>query len=436
MPDLACRHRGAAAAPGVHRCDSPKLVGLKLVSAAMCGGCHYHDHPPAAARPDARHLLPCLRRGAEIGVGEFACAHPSHPRATDAECRGCPDYLFPVLTPETPAAVVRDMAGLPPHPQPDKWWGWPNVRAGYLLAADAAVATTPPYPGGFAGRGVVIAGGGNYFPSAYVTARVLRHVGCRLPIQLWHFDGEVTDPMRDAVRPYGVECVNADAVARKEKFRFLEGNWWKGWQLKPFAVARSPFREVLYLDADCYPARDPSFLFDWAPYRERGAAFWPDLTTSAYLLPDAAWEAFGLRPGWLPLESGQFLVNKEACWRELHLALWYNAHADYVYRLIWGDKDTLNLAWRRHGTHYAMPHPRAGWDVHTILQYGPDGDVLFQHRCQDKFRLAAGRYASVSQHHAVNRRNPNLAHEDACFAFLDDLRRTGVVAETGEVRGE
>src|SRR5439155_6922997 len=138
--------------------------------------------------------------------------------------------------------------------------------------------------------------------------------------------------------------------------------------------------EVLFLDADCYPTRDPSFLFDWPPYRERGATFWPDLPASAWMLRPETWAVFGARPGWQALESGQLLIDKRACWRELQLALWYNAHADLVYNILWGDKDTFNVAWRRLGTEYSMPRTRSDWDVHTILQYGPDGGVLFQHR--------------------------------------------------------
>jgi hypothetical protein len=278
----------------------------------------------------------------------------------------------------------------------------------------------------------VIAGGANYFASAYVTVRVLRHVGCRLPIQLWHFSGELTGAMRDALRPYGVECVDADRVAAEHPFRFLHGHWWKGWQLKPYAVAHSPFREVLFLDADCYPTRDPGFLFDWAPYRERGATFWPDLRTSEYLLKPERWTVFGTRPGWVALESGQLLINKKACWRELQLALWYNAHADFVYHIVWGDKDTFNVAWRRLGTHYSMAQPVCDWDTHTILQYGPDGTVLFQHRCQDKFRLAGGRFASTYQRGGANLYNPRLAHEDLCFQFLDELRQEGFALEPTE----
>jgi len=48
----------------------------------------------------------------------------------------------------------------------------------------------PPH-GAFDGAGVVIAGGGNvYFSSAVVVARLLRALGCYLPVELWVAKGE------------------------------------------------------------------------------------------------------------------------------------------------------------------------------------------------------------------------------------------------------
>ncbi len=431
----ACRHRGGETG-GAYRCHSPKLVGLKLVTAETCRGCYCRDHnggdpPPAGPCPPAR-LLPCLHLGRDTGERSpvYECRHPRHGRTTLAGCRTCPDYLFPLLTPQTPAAVVREMIGAPPRPQPDGWWSWPSVQQAYREAAADAAGGPAAVPAG-EGRGIVVVGGGKYFASAYVTVRVLRHVGCRLPVQLWHLAGEVTGPMAALLRPHAVECVDADRLAETRPFRFLEGHWWKGWQLKAYALAHCPFREVLLLDADCYPVRDPTFLFDWSGYRERGAVFWPDCASSAGLLTPAHWRAFGLETGGPPLESGQVVVDRVRRAAELRLALWYNAHADFVYRILWGDKDTFNVAWHRLGTPYAMPRPDCGWDTHTLLQYGPDGEVLFQHRCRDKFRLEEGGFEGTPQFFPANQYNPRLAHEGLCFSFLAELRRLLSGGRTG-----
>lgn len=339
------------------------------------------------------------------------------------------------INPETPPGLTRKIIGLPPTPPPPGYWKWPNVQEAYRLAADDHVRATTAYPGGYRGRGVVVVGGGRYLVSAYVTIRILRHVGCRLPIELWHLRGEVDEPMRRLLRVYRVECRDADEEAQRRPFRFLHGHWWKGWQLKPYAVACSRFREVLMLDADSYPTRDPEYLFDWSPYREKGAVFWPDLITSAHLLTPEKWAVFGAEPRQPPFESAQLLVDKRRCWRQLQLALWYNAHADFVYHILWGDKDTFNVAWRKLKRDYAMPRPTSDWDTHTILQYGPGGEVLFQHRCQDKFRLEPVSYESNCQPFPSNRFNPRLAHEEACFRFLDELRHDWRPQQTATSKG-
>ncbi|GIW80411.1 MAG: hypothetical protein KatS3mg105_2218 [Gemmatales bacterium] len=58
-----------------------------------------------------------------------------------------------------------------------------------------------------------------------------------------------------------------------------------------------------------------------------------------------------------------------------------------------------------------MPGKSPGWNQHTIVQYDFDGQIVFQHRCQDKWRLAG------------NRRNDSLANEDLCFNLVADLRK-------------
>lgn len=425
-----CRHRGPAVEPGVHRCLSPKLVGLKLVTVEMCRGCYCRNHRQSATLSEPPpHLVACAHLGSDTGRRQggapvHTCSHPDHQRTTEADCRACPDYLFPVLTPQTPVEEVRRHLDLPPRPQTEGWWSWPNVQEAQRRAATHQLTLLPPCPRRYCGRGVVIAGGGRYFPAAYVTVRVLRHVGCALPIELWHLAGEVNAAMRRSLRPFGVRCVNADMVARRHPFRFCEGHWWKGWQLKPYAIVHSSFREVLFLDADCYPARDPTFLFDWPGYRERGSVFWPDIEASRGLFSPEVWALFGVAPQeCMPFESGQLLVDKRRCWRELSLALHYNAHADFMYRILWGDKDTFLIAWRRLGREYGMMWPSSGWDTHTILQYDDHGEPLFLHRCRDKWRLELDTFASSPQHFAANEYNPRLAHEDFCFGCLEELRQ-------------
>jgi hypothetical protein len=354
-------------------------------------------------------------------------------------CRTRPDYRrlwdgadgrvpesrvpWPMLSPDMPVEVVRELLPLPPRPQPDGWWGWENVQEAQRRLAAARAAAVPPYPGPAAGRGVIVIGGGKYFPAAYVTLRVLRHVGCRLPLQLWHLAGELDDGWRQALEPLDVACVDADALARTHPFRFLHGHWWKGWQLKAYALAHCPFREVLLLDADSYPTRAPEFLFDLPAYREHGAVFWPDGPAANGLLGPDKMAVFGLGPHeGRPTESGQVLLDRRACWRELSLALHYNAQADFTYRILYGDKDTFPVAWKALGRPHGRLWPECGFSSNTILQYDHRGAVLFQHRALDKFRLEATEFLSTPQYHTENQYTPTLVHEDFCFQALADLQ--------------
>jgi hypothetical protein len=63
-----CRHRGEETSPAVYRCHSPKLVGLKLVTAVICRDCYCRDHEPAAQPLSRLALLPCAYLGADTGA--------------------------------------------------------------------------------------------------------------------------------------------------------------------------------------------------------------------------------------------------------------------------------------------------------------------------------------------------------------------------------
>lgn len=272
---------------------------------------------------------------------------------------------------------------------------------------ERAAATLPPYPGGFDGQGVVIAGGGKYFPSVWVCVRMLRDLGCELPVELWHLGpDELSDEMRRIVEPWGVTCVDVFEVRRSRPARSV-----RGWEVKAYAAAYSRFHDVLLLDADNVPVLDPSFLFSCPQYRKCGALFWPDGRTLEQDNP--IWRLTGVPYRDEPaFESGQLLVDKGRCWRPLLLALWMNEHSDFWYRHIYGDKDTFHLAWRKLEMEYAMPSRGIKVIPHTLCQHDFDGRRLFQHRVGDKW-AADGR----------NERVPGFVHQERCWQFQDELHR-------------
>jgi hypothetical protein len=278
-----------------------------------------------------------------------------------------------------------------------------NARA----AGEQFISRIPAYPGRFRGRGIVICGGGvKYFTSAWVCINMLRHVGCSLPVQLWHLGEEEMDrEMEKLVEPLGVVCVDASRVRRQHPARILNG-----WELKPYAVLHSPFREVLLLDADNVPVVNPEFLFDCPQFLKTGAIFWPDL----YVLErsEAIWRYCGVRPRTeREFETGQLLANKQVCWRALNLAMWYNQHSDFFYQHLHGDKDTFHLAFRKLDQPYAMAAKSIRRLSGTMCQHDFKGRRIFQHRNTDKWNLFL-----------INRKVRGFRFEEHCRDYVRQLR--------------
>lgn len=367
----------------------------------------------------------CNECPGRVRLKVFGCA--LHETTTNKQCQACPDWMLhpDQAYPGMPLAKMRDLIGGPARRWPEGWAGWAVTWEAHRLELEAvALGLTEGCPENTkgVGRGIVIcAGGWRFFASLYVTLRVLRHVGCTLPVEVWHLGPKELDPLMEVVlQPYG-PLVWRDGIAEAKRLG-IERRILGGWELKPFAVQHSAFAEVLFLDADCYPTRDPSSIFDFDGYRGLGAIFWPDLNP----LKGKQWQSVGLEDRReKAFESGQFLVNRVKCWKALALTNYMNDHSDFWCNMgggpgFYGDKDTFHACWRKLGQDYVMA-PRCRYSVHTYLQRDPDaGDVLFQHRTRDKFRLASHRFATL-QNGAKNQHNAVLQHEDFCFACLKEL---------------
>lgn len=298
-----------------------------------------------------------------------------------------------------------------------------------IMAAEADVfaESIPAYPEGkFSGRGVVISGGGKYWPSAYVTVRMLRHVGCDLPIQVWYLGAAERDDSYDALlAPFGVEVVDTLAHPQAALTRNLTG--FAGhppFQAKSFAVLHSPFEEVLMLDADNYPCRNPTDLFNSSGYRKTGGIFWPD---GAFTNKLTRWEQWGVKKfgpdcGW---ETGQYVIHKRLAWRQINMARWYDDHGDWCYGGMshhdHGDKGSHRVGWARFRTAPEFFSTRCIWKAVAFLQLGSDGETIFVHRCRGKFLLKRSVFASTPQN-SFNRRY-GLPGEKEAFGFLEELRQ-------------
>ena len=278
--------------------------------------------------------------------------------------------------------------------------------------ASEYLKTIPTYPEGqFEGRGIVIcAGGVRYLTCAWVLINMLRKHGCTLPIELWYLGEDEGDPQWiDLVKPLGVECIDAHKVRDRHPHPRLGG-----WESKAYAILHSRFKEVLLLDADNVPVKDPAFLFDTPEYKQTGAVFWPDCGCTSS--DCSAWDVFGVDKAMYlderEQESGQILINKESGWEALHLCNWFNMNSDFFYQHVYGDKDTFLFAWRRLAMPYTMVEKPASVIPYSLLQYDLSGNPIFQHRIHDKWSLSG------------NHQTKSFQHERECSQFVDQLNRT------------
>lgn len=244
--------------------------------------------------------------------------------------------------------------------------------------AEEFIKKIPPYPAHrFSSKGIVICGGGKkYLPSIWILVNMLRRLGCQLPIELWHLgQEEIGSRAKQFLRPFNVHCIDALEVQKDYPSRTL-----RGWESKPYAIIHSSFEEVLFLDADNFPVKDPSYLFESEAYLKNGAIFWPDIGQLSE--DDPIWKICGIKYQAEPeFETGQILVNKKQCWNALQLTMWYNEYSDFFYRYIHGDKDTFHLAFRKLNQPYSMvPHLAKTTQEHIFYQHDFQGNRIFQHR--------------------------------------------------------
>jgi SAM-dependent methyltransferase len=261
-----------------------------------------------------------------------------------------------------------------------KWLTCPTTWARHLhglRAVLAAPAPTPPTDG----DGVVYVGGGKFWPGIVVGCKLLREVGCTLPIQVWYRGTcEPVDPA--AVEGLGVELVDADAMSeRLDDNRVPVGAATTGgWEAKTYALTHCPFRRVLFLDADAYCVADPKPLFDQLDGTV-AVVFWRDLHCCEgnvkwlSIWPDGA-------SGVPAFQGGQFVLDRGAGGRLLTAAHWINQHSDFYYKHMFGDQDAWRVALAATGS----PHRCLGaaeWPG-TAFVCKVGGQPLVVHRCQGK----------------------------------------------------
>ncbi|KAI8468938.1 MAG: mannosyltransferase putative-domain-containing protein [Monoraphidium minutum] len=294
------------------------------------------------------------------------------------------------------------------------------------------MAEMPPYPAAaFSGRGLVTVGGGmRYIIPAWIMVHQLRHKGCSLPVEMWYPISEYPpQAVVDAFEKLGVTSrkldfrgLNITSFKDDPKSKSFDPTGMARFTIKVAALLLSRFQEVIYLDADNIPLRDPSFLLDSPEYNATGALLWQDFWDNT-LAPEAEAMLGVPRGEWHPgsFESGQMVVDKKRHWRGLLAAAYFNSYAHFWYEVFTcflgkGDKETFayGMAAAREpsyvmpmgpgalgttGTSMSCNHRthlcRDEFTGNTMVQYDAAGAPLFLHsnlhkwdmRLPEKFSL-------------------------------------------------
>lgn len=252
-------------------------------------------------------------------------------------------------------------------------------------------------------RGILMVVYPKLLVSTYAVVRTLREsLNCSLPIEIWFLETEmggnatgnvVLQALVSNFAPLSLVAVTDPDVT--------------GFNSKVHAILNTNVTEVLFLDADNIPVRDPTYLFEGPEYRRTGALFWPDFWHPAHSIfninnQSLLWELLDLDfVDMFEQESGQLLIDKRKSFVPLQALKLFAFHRPSIFdsfKLAWGDKDLFRLAWLKSNSGFHMierPPAVAGSIVQSkfcgmsMAQFDPAGEIVFLHR--NAMKLNGGR---------------------------------------------
>ncbi|KAJ8542708.1 hypothetical protein ON010_g12101 [Phytophthora cinnamomi] len=200
--------------------------------------------------------------------------------------------------------------------------------------------------------GIVMVVYPNLLASAYASVRTLREVfKCRLPIEIWYRNDELRrvpgalEPLRELAEKDGPGGITFREITDQRALRFAA---------KVHAVYNSNFDQVLFLDADNVPVRDPAYLFESEEFVRTGAVFWPDFWHPQYTIfhimgDSLLWQLLDMQyVNMFEQESGQLLIDRRRHAATMELVNFFTFHSPNHFeqlKLVYGDKDLFRYAW-------------------------------------------------------------------------------------------
>ena len=242
------------------------------------------------------------------------------------------------------------------HARPDVLYMSPVDEAGLFTSHSSFVAELPdlvrrlPFNRGTTGI-VTTAGVGN-FGQVVTLVVMLRQSGSRFPVEIIL---DTSKSWMDDLCDNSLRKLNATCIKPKKTWSRLSVPVpdLKIFQWKAISMVASTFQNILFLDADCFPALNPDPIFAPAsePFASTGFITWPDFwapTASKYFYSIAG----NMEPPPLSTrttsESGIMVLDKSRHADTLLLSTYYNYYGpDYYYTLLTqhgpgeGDKETF-----------------------------------------------------------------------------------------------
>lgn len=317
-----------------------------------------------------------------------------------------PRELIPGLLDPIPAPVLREI--------PPRWAFDPGVIRKHQAALQRLVTGDIPPPPHREGQGVLLVGGGKYWPGIVVAVRMLRDTGSRLPIQIWHRGAaEMVKPADLA----GIPDVEIHDLTKLSPAPRVLG----GWEAKTVAILASGWERIFYLDADAYTVANPQGLLDKlspkAPF-----LFWRDLQGGG---EPVNWTAWGRTSSPVPpIQGGHLALHVPHFWRELVISHWLNQHSDFTYRHQYGDQDSWRVSLTATGGRYVCLG-QARWENIAFVCDLDDAPFVV-HRCQSKMLFSED---VLPEDRHSNRRLPRLPGEQRAWDHFDALVSSRPAAE-------
>ena len=197
-----------------------------------------------------------------------------------------------------------------------EWAFQHDVRDRYAAALQDVLAAEPPKPV-LSGDGIVYCGEGKYWAGIVIGVRLLRELGCTLPVQVWS-NADVGHELDDD--PY-TRRIDIRQHRRQHPARHCTG-----YASKSYAMVHCGFRRALWLDADAYCVADPTPLF--AALDENPLVVWSTRREYPPTVP-AVWSGIEEPNVAAEFQGGMYLIDLERCWREMLAVRWVDNHADY-----------------------------------------------------------------------------------------------------------